>query len=107
MIYLASPYSDSNHEVMESRFEAVCLKAGELMNQGLVVYSPIVHCHPIAVRIGLPRTWEYWKNFDYEMLKGAKRFVILRLPGWENSKGIQGEREIAESLGLKVEFIDV
>lgn len=106
MIYLASPYSDPNPTVMEGRFDAVCRKAGELMSQGLVVYSPIAHCHPIAIRVGLPRDWAFWKQFDREMLEGASAFWILRLPGWETSAGIRGEREIASELGVPVQEID-
>ena len=106
MIYLASPYSDRDEAVMEQRFDAVCRKAGELMNAGHVVYSPIAHCHPIAVRVGLPRDWEFWRKFDREMLQGATSFLVLKLPGWEQSSGIAGERKIAESMGLVVGYIE-
>jgi hypothetical protein len=106
MIYLASPYTDPDHAVMEQRFDAVCRKAGELMNRGEVVYSPIAHCHPIAVRVGLPRDWTFWEKFDREMLRSATDFYVLRLPGWEASKGITGERQIAEAMGLRTVFID-
>jgi hypothetical protein len=102
MIYLASPYSDPNPAVMEARFDAVCRYAGKLMNEGHVVYSPIAHCHPIAVRTGLPRDWAFWQKFDTEMLRGAAEFWVLKLPGWESSKGIKGEREIAEMMGIPV-----
>ncbi|MBU2072740.1 MAG: DUF1937 family protein [Gammaproteobacteria bacterium] len=106
MLYLASPYSDPDPAVMEVRFDAVCRKAGELMNAGNVVYSPIAPCHPIAVRVGLPRTWDFWEKFDREMLKGADSFAILRLPGWDTSKGVAEERKIAEELGIPVTEID-
>jgi len=91
---------------MEQRFDAVCRRAGAMMNAGIVVYSPIAHCHPIAVRVGLPRDWNFWHTFDREMLKGASEFWILRLPGWDKSKGVAAEREIAESLGLPVVEVD-
>lgn len=102
MIYLASPYSDPDPAVMESRFDAACRKAGELMNAGHVVYSPIVHCHPIAVRVGLPRDWTFWERFDREMLSRATSFQILCLPGWGTSKGVKAEQAIAVDLGLTV-----
>ena len=112
MIYLASPYSATlpdgtpDHALMEQRFDAVCRKAGELMNAGHVVYSPIAHCHPIAVRMGLPRDWTFWQRFDYEMLRGATQFFVLRLHGWGESRGIAGERDIATAMGLRTVFID-
>lgn len=91
---------------MEQRFDAVCRKAGELMFAGRVVYSPIAHCHPIAVRVGLPRNWEYWQKFDREMLRAATAFWVLRIPGWEESNGIKAESEIAAAQGLAPVFID-
>lgn len=90
---------------MEWRFDAVCRKAGEMMNSGLVVYSPIAHCHPIAVRIELPRTWDFWKKFDTEMIKRATELHVLQLPGWDKSTGVKAECEIAESLGIPVKFV--
>jgi nucleoside 2-deoxyribosyltransferase len=106
MIYLASPYSDPDPAVMEQRFDAVCRKAGKLMNAGFVVYSPIAHCHPIAMRVGLPRDWAFWQKFDRVMIRAATDFYVLRLPGWETSKGVAAERKIAEAMGLRTVFIN-
>lgn len=106
MIYLASPYSSQDHAVMEDRFDKVCRYTGFLMKQGLVVYSPIVHCHPIAIRVELPRDWGYWGKFDTEMISFASSFMILKLPGWDTSKGVAAERGIAVSLALHVVEVD-
>lgn len=112
MIYIASPYSakkpdgTDDLELMEQRFDAVCRYAGRLMLQGHVVYSPIAHCHPIAVRVGLPRDWAFWQRFDREMLKGARMVDVLKLPGWEKSVGIAGELKIAQELRLPVFYTD-
>ena len=106
MIYLASPYSDPDPKVMEQRFDAVCRKAGELMKDGLVVYSPIIHNHPIATRCDLPRGWDFWKRFDLFMLPLASKLYILRLPGWDKSIGVKAERETAEALRTPTIEID-
>jgi hypothetical protein len=106
MIYLASPYSDPNPAVMEARFEAACRAAGKLMNEGHVVYSPIVHCHPIAVRCGLPRDWTYWERFDREMLERASVMYVLKIDGWLESKGIANETKLADDLDVPVIGID-
>jgi hypothetical protein len=91
---------------MEERFDAVCRKAGELMNRGEVVYSPIAHCHPIAVRVGLPRDWTFWHKFDREMLRCASEVRVLKLPGWDRSEGVTAECAIAQELGAPVTEID-
>lgn len=104
--YLASPYTDSRLEIMQARFEDVVYCAGWLMNKGEIVYSPIAHTHPIAVSFGLPRDWNYWERVQSVFLKMCERFQILRLDGWDRSKGIKGERDIAKEYMLPISFID-
>lgn len=106
-IYLASPYTDASADVMEARFNAVCYIAGKLMAQGLAVFSPIAHTHPIAVRCDLPRDWEFWQRYDRAMLVGASKVIVAKLPGWERSKGVAAEVAIAGELGIPVEYIYV
>lgn len=101
MIYLASPYSHPDPQVMEFRFDQVCRVAGKIMaEQGIVVYSPIAHNHPIAVRINLPRGWDFWEKFDTETLTACKEIWVLKLDGWDTSKGVAAEVQIAKKLGL-------
>lgn len=107
MKYIASPYSGgANVELMEERFDAVCRFAGTLMQAGEVVYSPIAHCHPIAVRIDLPRTWDFWQKFDTEMIRRCDEVVVLMLDGWDKSKGIAAELEIAKQLGKPISYVE-
>ena len=68
--------------------------------------SPQRHCHPIAVRVGLPHNWEFWHKFDSEMLRCASEVWVLRLPGWETSAGVKAERAIAHELGIPIKEID-
>lgn len=102
LIYLASPYSHADPEVMEARFEAVCREAAVLMEHGLHVYSPIAHTHPIAVRGDLPKEWPYWEAYDRVMLAASTEVYVLQLEGWDASKGVSAEIEIAREMGLPV-----
>lgn len=95
MIYVATPYSHVETSVMEQRFEEACKITYTLLEQGFVVYSPIVHCHPIAVRFGLPRGIDFWEKFDRQMIMSAESILIVKMDGWEQSKGILQERKIA------------
>ena len=97
MIYLASPHSDPDPAVQEQRFEAVCKAAADLMQNGFLVFSPIVHSHPIS-KYGLPTDWEFWKKYDEEMLSFCSAFWIYTLPGWKESKGVGAEFSIASKL---------
>ena len=106
LIYLATPYSHDNPRVMEARFEAACHVAGKLMANGELIFSPIAHTHPIAVRCDLPRGWDFWHKYDLEMLKACEKLLVVKMPGWDSSKGIAGEIAIAKQLGKPVEFME-
>ena len=53
MIYLCSPYAHPDPAVREQRFDAACVTTAKLLLGGDLVYSPVVHGHPL-VRHGLP-----------------------------------------------------
>jgi len=107
VIYLASPYNHPFGHIMEQRFEAALHATAYLMEQGYVVYSPIVHNHPLAKLIETTtppdsvqaerkrRGWNYWRTFDVRMLARCNALFILQLDGWENSVGLTEETNMA------------
>jgi hypothetical protein len=106
MIYLASPYSSKNPELAELRFRQVCEVAAVLMGQGVLVFSPIAHCHPIAMAGKLPTDFEYWYAYDKQMIAMCDELYVLRLDGWQHSRGISAEIQLAESMGKTVTHLD-
>ncbi len=105
VIYLASPYSDIDPDVREERYQAACRKAAALMREGGLVFSPIVHSHPLTFH-GLPGDWGYWEQYDRRQLEHCDEVVVLALPGWKESKGVQAEIAIAKDLGKPVRYAD-
>ena len=99
LIYLASPYS----EVRENRYRAACGKTAELMRQGVMVFSPIVASHPLTFH-GLPGDWAFWEAHDRRQLELCDEVVVLMLPGWRESKGVQAEIALAEEFGKPVRY---
>jgi hypothetical protein len=104
MIYLASPYTHTEASVRDSRFDAACKATAELVRGGLVVFSPIVHGHPL-VRFDLPIEWEYWERFDHEYLRRCDCMVVLMLDGWRESRGVQAEISLASKLDLRIDYV--
>ena len=105
MIYLASPYSDPDPAVREARFDAACAHTATMIRAGRLVYSPIVHSHPLANH-GLGADWDFWAAHDRAMLGLCEALVVLELPGWQQSVGVRAEVAIARELGLPVEVVD-
>lgn len=106
LIYLATPYSHPDPEVMKQRFHSVNKVAAKLMKEGLHIFSPISHSHPIAIENDLPTNWEYWESYDRAFLKASRKLIVLKLDGWENSVGVTAEIKIAKELGIEIEYIE-
>lgn len=88
MIYIASPYSHRDASQREERYLALCSFCAEQARRGLIVYSPILHWHPTAVRWDLPTDWDFWAQQCLPMLEKADELWVLCLPGWLNSRGV-------------------
>lgn len=105
LVYLACPYSGTEEEKW-ARFHAANLAASKLLKDGLAVFSPISHTHPITVDAGLPGNWDFWEGYDRAFLSVSSKVIVLKLKGWEISKGVQAEIEIAKQMGIPVEFME-
>lgn len=107
MIYLASPLTHDDPNVLRARFHAACYAAGVLMTRGLHVFSPIAHTYPIFKAVlGLPVGWDYWAAFDRKMIEACTHLQVLQIDGWVESKGVQAEIQIAKELPKPVGYID-
>lgn len=103
LCYLASPYSHPDPAVRQVRYEIACEATAHLMRQGLHVFSPIVHSHPLAGI--LPAGWDFWQGIDVHFLGLCQRFIVLMLPGWRESVGVQDEIRMRQSAGRDIEYM--
>lgn len=102
--YLAGPYSGT-HEQENARFIIHEQVTAYLLNRNVHVYSPIVHCYGMTRKYGLPRDARFWKEYNQTMIIPSAGLIVLKIPGWEESEGTQGEIIFAEPLGKKFLFI--
>jgi hypothetical protein len=105
-IYLASPYSHKHVAVRELRFKQVCKVAASLIEKKHLVFSPIAHSHQICLAASLPVDFEYWRELDNSFLEWCTVVVVLKLYGWDRSKGIAEEIKIAEFMGKEVVYME-
>lgn len=106
MIYLGSPYSHFDWRVRDSRFRSVCRAAGALMKTSKHIFSPIAHCHPIALEVDLPTTAEYWRGYNCDTLRRSDALWILTLDGWRESKGLDIEKQMAEEMQKPIRYVN-
>lgn len=105
LVYLATPYFHPDPKTEQVRFEKVNKIAAALMAEGVHVYSPISHSHPIAEAGNLPGHWTYWEKYDTAVLECCKAMIVYQLDGWQASKGVRAELFIAKKLRMPVYYL--
>lgn len=105
LYYLASPYSHPDADVRELRFQQVCEAAAWLLRAGVYVFSPIAHSHPIA-RFGLPKGWDWWREYDFRYLSICAGTIVLMMPGWRESVGVTDEIAETRAQGKPLVHLD-
>ncbi len=105
--YLASPYSSPDATTRHLRFIAACRAAAKLMQQGVVVFCPIAHSHPIGETMnGKALDHGFWMAQDLPILAKCSRLVVLKLDGWGQSRGVHEEIGYALAHGIPVEYME-
>lgn len=106
LIYLAIPYTDKDPEVMAYRAEVSDLVYAELTKQGYIIYPPITVNHLAGIKYGLPKDWQFWKEFDLAFVRVCSELYVITLPGWGTSVGVTDEIKNATELGIPITYID-
>lgn len=108
MIYLASPYSiGADASLRQLRYEYNLKVLAELTLKGEVVFSPIVHSHPLSLAYKFPETFDFWAKIDYAFLDLAEKLYVIMLPGWIESHGVGCEIEYMKKLGKPISYLPV
>lgn len=105
MIYLCTVYSsgaNGDKKVLEERY----LKAMDFVAhyKHRHVYSPILHCHPMAMKYDFPKDYDFWRQKDEAFIRAADEVWVLMSYGWKESKGITEEIQYAKSIGKRVKY---
>lgn len=101
-IYLASPYSHPEMRVRVERFMAAQQAVIEAFRDKIAMFSPIVHWHHLACQYDLPFEYEYWQAQNDPMVLAAESLVVLGIDGWNTSRGVAHEIELAQYAGKPV-----
>lgn len=107
-IYLGSPYTHDDPKRVESRVKCITAIIAELtllFGDRIVFYSPIVHSHPIQKEINSTELHEShtppdWLEIDKQILLRVDGVCFVKIKGWEESEGMQVEREFCDKHGI-------
>jgi hypothetical protein len=106
VVYVASPYTHYPYG-----HEAAAQDAGRvtaaLMRMGICAYSPIVHSHAVAHIGGLDKVdGEFWQRMDAPMVEAADACIVVKMPGWDVSKGVTHEIAEFTAAGKPIVYLD-
>jgi hypothetical protein len=103
MLYIASPYTNPQQAIVEFRVAEVRRYCAWLFSaHGLNPYSPISHWHDICTAHSLPTDAEPWAKSNLDILRRCNAMHVLKLPGWQESKGVQMEIDWAKTMQLPI-----
>ena len=108
MIYLCSVYSyKADKALMQKRYEYVEKRTATMLKSLITVFSPIVHCHNMAQKYDMPKTFDFWKKHDFTYIDNCNAVYVLEMPHWEKSEGITAEIAYAKRIGKPVRYVPV
>lgn len=105
MIYVASPYSHFDKLVEKRRTHAV---ANYLQRFGTPYhFSPIIYGHGmLQIFPDMATNYEAHQKFNDMMIEKSVEMLVLNLPGWNESRGVAHEIEVAKKLKMYVHLVD-
>lgn len=105
LIYVGTPYSKYPGGI-EAGFIAASKITARLMVEGLRVYSPIAHTHPLAIHGNVdPLDHSVWLPFDAAIMNKSDAMIVAMLPTWETSFGVRHEIQVFVAAGKPVYFM--
>lgn len=106
LAYLATPYTKYKTGIEQAFIDSAKL-AGLLLRCGVKCYSPITHCHAIAMHGKInPLDHSIWLPFDEAMMKAADALIVAHMDGWQESFGIAHEIKVFEDAGKPIFDLD-
>ena len=105
MIYLAAPYSDKDHNIIQGRMEQIYGVLGSYIRQGFLITTPLFMHEVVMRNPDMPNDYQFWENYCLNLLKRCDSMIVLRLAGWEESRGVKGEIEFCAANNIPVEYI--
>jgi len=103
LVYLASPYSCRRAVSRDDRAHLAARAVAWLTEEGIHAFSPVVHGHECSK--GFYSTqWndEAWLLAALLLLTRCDELMILTIPGWETSAGVNAEHAMAEGMGKPI-----
>lgn len=106
LVYLGSPYTKYPTGI-ENAFVDIARITAKFVVEGVNVYSPICHTHPIAVYGNVdPKDHSIWLPFDEAMMNVCEALVVAKMESWSHSYGLAKEIDIFQKASKPVYYLN-
>lgn len=105
LIYLACPFRHDDLFIQRKRCAAAHYVAAKLTLEGKHVFSPLTHNEQLIDLTNDKMPGEHWMQFDLAILDICQSLYILKMDGWEASKGVAREIAFAKNKGIQIQEI--
>lgn len=104
--YCATVYT-SYPAGQEAAYVAACRFSGALKKLGLPIYCPIAETHGQAIYGDIDKLdHDFWMYADRPLLDAASGLIVVKMEGWEVSRGIAVEIRAHDKSGKPIVYWD-
>lgn len=107
LVYIANPYSHPDSKIVHERYDQVCQITADLVSKGQIAISPIAYGHTLLSYREMPSDWDFWQSFCISLLARCQKMIVVKMEGWQESRGVLAEIEYAKSNGIDIEYLDI
>lgn len=105
-IYLASPYTHQDPNVLKIREKQISEIGYVLMKHGYNLFCPITQSHRLADVAHVVLGHEECMRVDLAFLEKADELFVVKLHGWDESRGVREEIQFAKQHGIPITYIN-
>lgn len=105
MIFVSAPYYDFDKDIIRSRVAIVSKYCGRLISEGKIAISPICLGHLVVEHCSMPNDFNYWEKYSIKVLSKCNELHVLKIKGWEESRGVSAEIKYAVRHKIKIKYI--
>lgn len=105
--FISTPYTKYARGLHGAYLDACRVSAKIHRRYGVVVFSPIAHCHGMTMHGDLPPIDHlFWESFNKPFVQMCGGLIVAMLEGWEESVGIAGEVRDFKMAGKPIKYAD-
>lgn len=104
LYYVASPYTSSDPAIAKERCQLAVKAAKVITRLGYAAFVPIAYNAPWSgdPDYQVDTTWQFWESIDLPFLDRCAALILLEIPGWEKSTGVNAELDYCKEMGIPV-----